>query len=43
MKEIMNKLLKSNVTLGYEEPKGNFLFKGKDFRILKGAWYMCIS
>lgn len=27
MKEIMNKLLKSNVKLGYEEPKGNFYLR----------------
>ena len=27
MKEIMNNLLKSNVTLGYEEPKGNLYLR----------------
>ena len=40
MKEIMNKLLKSNVTLGYEEPKGNFYLREKISEYLKGMVYV---
>ncbi|XKK29334.1 hypothetical protein HFP64_25105 [Bacillus sp. AC79A.1] len=32
----MNKLLKSNVTLGYEEPKGNLYLREKISEYLKG-------
>lgn len=35
MKEIMNNLLKSNVTLGYEEPKGNLYLREKISEYLK--------
>ena len=36
MKDIMNKLLKSNMILGYEEPKGNFYLRKKIADYLKG-------
>lgn len=36
MKDIMNKLLKSNMILGYEEPKGSFYLRKKIADYLKG-------
>ncbi|PFB31474.1 GntR family transcriptional regulator [Bacillus cereus] len=36
MKDIMNKLLKSSMILGYEEPKGNFYLRKKIADYLKG-------